>query len=211
MKCGCTGVFLFFDDDWGEILLLANLFSHLSSLRMWKFLSGFGRTRWADTAAAFLGRPEFSGIQLLTRVCAFLRVKRETFSHSWKKTQYKPSGHRNPSLQFYWAFDLIQRTYHLLFVSAAARDGGARRCVHARIVRSVSIVRAPLLFRSRSVAFSGEIGSPLFAQPSVQIRNLIRNSNLDNKRRSPAGCGWTTLGRIILFCASLSLSLSFNG
>ena len=97
-------------------IIAGQLLSHLSSLRMWKFLSGFGRTRWADTAAAFLGRPEFSGIQLLTRVCAFLRVKRETFLHSWKKTQYKPSGHRNPSLQFYWAFDLIQRTYHLLFV-----------------------------------------------------------------------------------------------
>ena len=87
-----------------QILLLANLFSHLLSLRMWKFLSGFGRTRCADTAAAFLGRPEFSGIRFLTWVCAFLRVKRETFSHSWKKTQNKPSGHRNPSFQFYWAF-----------------------------------------------------------------------------------------------------------
>ena len=102
------------------------------------------------------------------------------------------------------------RITYCLF-SAAARDEGVRRCFHARSVRSVSIVRAPLLLRSRSVKFSGEIGSPLFAQPSVQIRNLIRNSNLDNKRRSPAGCGWTTLGRIILFCTSLSLSLSFNG
>ena len=105
---------------------------------------------------------------------------------------------------------MIQRTYHLLFVSAAARDGGARRCVHARSVRSVSIVRAPLLLRTRSVEFSGEIGSPLFEQPSVQIRNLIRSSNLDNKRRPPDGFGWTTLGRIILFCTSSSLSSSLG-
>ena len=153
MKCGCTGAFLLFDGEWGKILLLANLFSHLSSLRMWKFLSGFGRTRWADTAAAFLGRPEFSRIQLLTRVCAFLRVKRETFSHSWKKTQSKPSGHRNPSFQFYWA---------LFDTSDTSLTGCFGRC--------------PLLLRSRSVEFSGEIGSPLFAQPSVRIRNVLRNS-----------------------------------
>ena len=94
--------------------------------------------------------------------------------------------------------------------SAAARDEGVRRCFHARSVRSVSIVRAPPLFRSRSVAFSGEIGSPLFEQPSVQIRNLIRNSNLDNKRRPPDGFGWATLGRIILFCTSSSLSSSLE-
>ena len=135
-------------------------------------------------------------------------VWNEIFSHSWKKTQHEPSGHRNPSLQFLLNIDLIYWTHHSLFVSAAARDGGARRCVRARSVRSVSIVRAPLLFRSRSVVFSGEIGSPLFAQPSVQIRNVIRNSSLDNKRRPLAGFGWATLGRIILFCTSLSLSLN---
>ena len=126
MNCGCTGVFLLFDDEWGKILLLANLFSHLSSLRMWKFLSGFGRTRCADTAAAFLGRPEFSGIRFLTRVCAFLRVKRETFSHSWEKTQNKPSGHRNPSFQFYWAlFDSSDASLTVCFGRCPRRRGKA--------------------------------------------------------------------------------------
>ena len=75
MNCGCTRAFLVFNGEYDEIFLLAKLFSHLSSLRMWKFLSGFGRTRCADTAAAFLGRPEFSKFRLLAQVCAFLRVK----------------------------------------------------------------------------------------------------------------------------------------
>ena len=212
MKCGCTGGFLLFDGEWGKILLLANLFSHLSSLKMWKFLSGFGRTRWADTAAAFLGRPEFSRIQLLTQVWAFLRVKRGNLFHI-RERRLNISPLVIGTLLFSFIEHLIWfngRITYCLF-SAAVRDEGVRRCFHARSVRSVSIVRAPLLFRSRSVAFSGEIGSPLFGQPSVQIRNLIRNSNLDNKRRPPDGFGWATLGRIILFCTSSSLSSSLDG
>ena len=33
MKCGCTRIFLLFDDDWDEMKLLVNALNHLSSLR----------------------------------------------------------------------------------------------------------------------------------------------------------------------------------
>ena len=166
--------------------MLANAFSHLLSLRMRKVLSGFGRTRWAGTATAYLERPGISVFQLLTQIRTFLHVK---IFHIRDRSLNMSSLVDSTLPSVLLSIDLVHRTHHLLFVSAAARDEGVRRCEHARCVRSVHIVRAPLLYRSRSVEFSGEIGSPLVEQPSVQIRNVLRNSNLDNKRRPPAGFG----------------------
>ena len=89
MKCGCTRAFPPFNDDCGEMRLLANALSHLSSLKGREFLSGFGRTRCAGNTAANLERPEFSEFQLFTRVRTFLRVKIFTYA---RVESSKPSG-----------------------------------------------------------------------------------------------------------------------